>query len=655
MQLLKPLEKSWVIWLIAFAGSFILYGNTLFHQYALDDAIVITQNEFTKKGISGIREILTTDSFTGFFGQKKNLVAGGRYRPLSVVTFALEYHFFGENPTLSHFINLLLYALTLVLIYLFFQKLLLLKFGENAVLLAFLAMMLFMLHPLHTEVVANIKGRDEILSTLFAVLSAWLFVQKTEKYRWLFWLLGAVSFFFALLSKENALAFWVLIPLAVLLFQDSGFKKATLHFAILLIPSVIFLIIRHNVLGGFQSGVSTELMNNPFADAKQAERFATIFYTWLIYLKLLIIPHPLTFDYYPYHIALMNFGNWQVWLSMVLVMGVLVMGLKWLGKNRLIFFSLMGFAGTFAPVSNLLFPVGTFMNERFLYMPSVFWSLFLAWVLYFLFMQIKSKAFRRLFLVIAALYFIGFYAVKTVHRNRAWENDLVLFTTDVKTSSESAKSNCSAGGKLWEKAKTLPEGKQQTALYEKSEGYLRKALAIHPKYADAWLLLGNVLYDSQRKIEESSLCYLNVLSFQPANKNAWQNFDIVLQQSTNRQLQLERYARALKIDSNRYIPNYRLGVLYGRYLNNLPLSISYLKKAIKLDATKAEAYKDLGTAYGMSGLVTEAYHAFKQATLLAPNDAQSFLNLATACFQLGRTDEANENLAKANELKAGDN
>ncbi len=653
--MLKQLENTGFIWLIALVGSFVLYGNTLFHQYALDDAIVITQNEYTKKGISGIRAILTTDSFTGFFGEQKNLVAGGRYRPLSVVTFALEYQFFGANPTLSHFINILLYALTLVLIFFTLNQLLHFKNRYNANLLAFIAMMLFMFHPLHTEVVANIKGRDEILSTLFALLATWFIAKKSKKLLRFNGLIGGICLFLALLSKENALAFLVLIPLAGLLFQGAGYKKATLQFILLLVPSLIFLIIRHRVLGGFHGGVSTELMNNPFAEATTMERFATIFYTWLLYLKLLIVPHPLTYDYYPYHIALMNFGNWQVWMALLLVLGVLVLGIKSFRKNRLIFFALLGFVGTFAPVSNLLFPVGTFMNERFLYMPSVFWSFFLAWVLYYGFTQLKVKSFRSMFFVVAIIYFVGFYAVKTIHRNKAWENDLVLFTTDVKTSDQSAKSNCSAGGKLWEKGKTLPQGKQQNDLYEKSESYLRRAIKIHPKYADAWLLLGNVLYDSKKEIEESSLCFLNVLMLQPANKNAWQNLDIVLQQSTNRKLQLERYQQALKIDSNRYQINYRLGVLFGRYLNNLPASIAYLEKAIRLDSTKAEVYKDLGTAYGLSGKTREAYKAFKQATVLAPDDAQALMNLATACLQLGYTSEANEILVKANQLKILEN
>ena len=74
--------------LIAFILGFALYGNTLNHDYALDDAIVITKNEFTKQGFRGISNILAYDSFTGFFGKEKQLVDGGRYRPLSIITFA---------------------------------------------------------------------------------------------------------------------------------------------------------------------------------------------------------------------------------------------------------------------------------------------------------------------------------------------------------------------------------------------------------------------------------------------------------------------------------------------------------------------------------------------------------------------------------------
>jgi len=77
--------------IIIFLIGFGLYANTLSHDYTLDDKIVITENEFTKSGFAGIPDILTTDVFVGFYGVDKNLVTGKRYRPLSLVTFAIEY------------------------------------------------------------------------------------------------------------------------------------------------------------------------------------------------------------------------------------------------------------------------------------------------------------------------------------------------------------------------------------------------------------------------------------------------------------------------------------------------------------------------------------------------------------------------------------
>ena len=107
---MKFIEEN-IKWLIFLFG-FFLYANTISFDYALDDKIVITNNEFTKKGVAGIADLVSNDSMVGFFGKKKNLVSGGRYRPLALVTHALEWEVFGKNPSISHFINALLYGFT---------------------------------------------------------------------------------------------------------------------------------------------------------------------------------------------------------------------------------------------------------------------------------------------------------------------------------------------------------------------------------------------------------------------------------------------------------------------------------------------------------------------------------------------------------------
>jgi len=117
----SPLTKALPSWLydhttklaIIFGLACFIYANTLGNGYALDDAIVITDNMFTKKGFDGVGDHFTNELFYGFFKDesKANLVAGGRYRPLSVAMFAVEYGIFGENAMIGHLINVLLYGL----------------------------------------------------------------------------------------------------------------------------------------------------------------------------------------------------------------------------------------------------------------------------------------------------------------------------------------------------------------------------------------------------------------------------------------------------------------------------------------------------------------------------------------------------------------
>ena len=112
--------------IIIFALSFLLYANTLSHDFCQDDAIVITDNMFTTEGVAGIKGILSYDTFYGFFKDagKAQLVAGGRYRPFTLVMFAFEYQLFGKNPFIGHFINVILFGLTGVLLYFLLLKLL---------------------------------------------------------------------------------------------------------------------------------------------------------------------------------------------------------------------------------------------------------------------------------------------------------------------------------------------------------------------------------------------------------------------------------------------------------------------------------------------------------------------------------------------------
>jgi len=652
----QPSNKT--IYAIIFALTFGLYGNTLLNEYALDDSIVILQNEFTKKGFRGIDDIFKYDTFTGFFGVQKNLVAGGRYRPLSLLTFAIEYQLFGQNPFISHLINILLYALTGILIFLILSKLLIHFQARKWYLsIPFLTTVLFIAHPVHTEVIANIKGRDEIM-TLLGALFALQFTLKyleTEKIKYLGY--SAIVFFLALLSKENAITFIAVIPLTIHFFTNYSTKKNLFTVVPLLLATFVFLGIRQAVLGSPTQAVTPELMNDPFLYATLSEKYATIFYTLGIYIKLLFFPLTLTYDYYPFHIPIVGWADWRAATSLIVYLAMGIYALMGLKKKSIISYGIWIYLITLSIVSNLFFPVGSFMNERFIYLPSIGFCLIIA---YFLLNKLpllikKETTYRNVFAGIVFV-ILCFSSIKTISRNSDWKNDFTLFTHDVKISSNSAKSNCSAGGKLTEEAvKPGNESKREEYLTLAIK-YLEKSISIHPPYSDALLLLGNAHYEYNEDLDKTLFYYKKILVQNKDYERVWANifsskivanFDDPKKADHNIELLEDLYT----INPDRYELNYKLGNIYGRFKNNLEKSIPYLEKAAQINPSKADAYKDLGVAYGIKGDFNKSIGFLEKATTLDPKDFQILMNLGVSYQQIGNVEKSQFYINKAKELE----
>ena len=108
--------------LLLFFLAFLLYIKSVLNGYALDDYIVIPKNRFTQKGLAGIGDLLSKDTFAGMTEDNIMGLSGGRYRPLSLVTFAIEHQFFGNAPGVSHAINVIINAFNSVLIFLLLLK-----------------------------------------------------------------------------------------------------------------------------------------------------------------------------------------------------------------------------------------------------------------------------------------------------------------------------------------------------------------------------------------------------------------------------------------------------------------------------------------------------------------------------------------------------
>lgn len=612
----------------------LLYANTLSHSYALDDKIVLSNNQFTQKGLGGIWDHLTNESFVGFFGKQKELVAGARYRPLSLITFSIEYAFFGAIPGVSHFFNLLFYALTALVLYRWLRALL--KQEDALLSVAFLTTVLFVVHPLHTEVVANIKGRDDLLAFLLAAATGWYMLRDVPTARYL----TGVYFFLALLAKESAIAFVLIYPLS--LWVARADSKAWQRMIPIGIATGVFLALRFSVVGFPKSDVADQLMNNPFLEMNASEKYATIAYTLGQYLKLSFVPYPLTHDYYPYHIAIQQWTSIGTLLSLgAIVLGTIgaVIGLlrrQWWGFGIAVFFLGLGLT------SNVLFPVGVFMSERFAYISTMGWALCIGWLMKeYLFKGSldwsKAPSLAKGVFVSLALVF----SVLTVARNRDWKDDATLVSKDIKTSAESAKVNFTYGKMKYLEAMANGNRQAKRQLLQESNRALVKSEKIDPTLPDTYNLLaltGYYLTGDPNVFVENYLRLLELnrgVDVKIILKNIQ---DLTANDPTSKQLQIfEGLYPAL---SESYELNMVIATTYSRIERKFRKAIPYYEKAISLNANQTEPIKDLALIYQEMGQLQKSIGYFRRMETLDPNNQRVKASLGDLYEQVGQADSS---------------
>jgi len=313
---IHPIQYSWgiVIALVAFC----LFANSIMHGYVLDDSGAITQNRYVQEGFHGIPKLLKVD-----FWHFSN-VHLGYYRPLSLITFAIEYHFFQSNPQVSHFFNVLLFALSGFLLFIVLCKV----FKHFNPLFSFFITLLFIAHPIHTEVIDNIKSRDELLSFFNTLVMLWLVLRYKDSKKPIFLIISLFSCYLAMLSKESAITGVLLIPFVLYYYSDSIIEsiKSTIPFFLVVI---LFFIQKKFFLGTLSGIIPDDIVNYPYT--KASVKLPTTFMLFVFSLRLLFIPHPLRYDYSFNQIPAVHFNNGWALLGIILFFaGVLVWHIWWL-------------------------------------------------------------------------------------------------------------------------------------------------------------------------------------------------------------------------------------------------------------------------------------------------------------------------------------
>ncbi|MFO7789378.1 MAG: tetratricopeptide repeat protein [Bacteroidales bacterium] len=194
--------------------TFVLYGPSMDHGYNIDDNYVIEDHDLAQQGIKGIPDI-----FSSRYHDERDQQFG--YRPLTIALYAIEYQIFGENLSIFHFLNLLWYAGLLFVLFILFRKL----FPQVSLWFILIALTIFAVHPIHSEVVLSLKNREEILCLLLASL-AWIQFIKFNDHRkpWSA-IIGVILLVLAFLAKETAVIFVAIIPLSLWFFRSRALEK----------------------------------------------------------------------------------------------------------------------------------------------------------------------------------------------------------------------------------------------------------------------------------------------------------------------------------------------------------------------------------------------------------------------------------------------
>lgn len=606
--------------------SILLYINTMGNGFVLDDFIVIKNNTFTTKGVSGIPDILRYDTFRGFLKseQSGSAVTGGRYRPMTLVFFSFIWQLSGDNPAVFHLFNILFFALLCVMAYLVLERLLRVRWPDAARPVAFLSSLLFAVHPVHTEVVANIKGLDEIFSLLFSLLAFQMILLATDTgKRQYFWFSG-IWFTLAMFSKENAIHFVLLIPLALLMLRSESLIKSAKAAIPLITGFAIYMAARIAVIGFtiFDPPLK-DLMVNPFlkyrgtelVDASASEKLGMIFYSLLKYLGLMIFPHPLTHDYFPKHIPLVKLATPVPFISL-LAYGLIVFFILRLWKrNPVISYSLLTYLIPTLLISNLVFNIGTPMGERFIFVSSLGFSMLLGYGIHSAILSSKMRIPALAFMGLM----IGLFSFKAITRNQDWKDNYTLFSTDIKVSRNSAKAHSSLGFDRMSKYRETRDTALASKILDEGIIHLEKTVAINPREISCYHYLGNSYY-MKKNYARAAEYYDKYLAYDPNNYDVMKNLATAYREE-GRDLALKK--------------------------KDLETSLDLLMKSLKLNANDARTVESIGIAYGAMDKYEESLNYLHKASDMSPRDAFIIVNLANTYYKKGDRMTATEYMKKA--------
>jgi len=389
----------------------LVYANALGNGWAYDDEMIVLQHPALVDGSWG--DVLTA----GWWWRPPAM-----YRPLTLLTLAMDRELWGNQPALFHATNVVMHAAATALL-----LLLLLRLRARPA-AAFLGAAAFAVHPVHVEAVANVVGRAEVLAAILVFAACLLHLSRRVPA----WARAAgvgVLYLMALGAKEIALALPLLLllldaldaepgamPLRRVVRERWGMAVATA------LALAAFLALRRAVLGAAVGAVPAPYLEG----LSTTERWAAAVATWPEYVRLLLWPARLSAEWGPDLLPVSGWGDARTWLGLALGIAAFALAAAAWRRQRWVSVAILWFAAAVFPISNLPFGAGALVTERSLYLPSAAVA-FLAPPLVALLAGVRPQVRRLAALAMAMVLALG--AARTWVRTPTWESTDTVFLT----------------------------------------------------------------------------------------------------------------------------------------------------------------------------------------------------------------------------------
>jgi len=567
---------------------FIVYSVTLSGGFVYDDHSQVLKNPWiTDPGF--IPEIFTSSSRAYLADRPANT-----YRPLVYTVFMVEYFLFGLKPWGWHLVNLLLHSANTALVFLTVSRLTGAGTkGLNAggaggtggyagLTAPFFAALVFALHTINSEVVAWVSGVPELTYTLFTLLAFYLYTGLPDdgvRGKIYLYIISLASFFLALLCKETAIVFLVILPVYELVKRGPGALRLWKRYVPYVLTAAVYMTVRTYALEGIYQVKGAGLT--------PLESLLNVFPLVARYLGKLLFPGGLSVIYTFPPVRSLAEPMAAVGITTTLVFAAVIIFSR---RSKTLLFTLLWILIPLMPV--LYTPtlsVGGFA-DRYLYLPSVGFASALGCSLAMLYAR---PSFSRAGVIPAVLKALAaglliLYSVGSFERSLVWRDDLTLWTDTVRKSPGSA----------------------------------------NARYNLAWRL------HNMGEREKAAAEYLEAIRLAPDKGEAHFNLAVLFQESGQAELALAHYGEAIRVGYSPALSYFNMGNLYHS-TGNIPAAAESYTRAIELNPGYEDAYYNLARTYQGSGDFDRAIPLYREVIGLNPKSADAHYNLGVIYKEQG--------------------